>query len=32
LAFTVKKALPLLNDGAAIIVIASVADSKGLSG
>ena len=32
LAFTVKKALPLLNDGGAIIVITSVADSKGFPG
>jgi NAD(P)-dependent dehydrogenase (short-subunit alcohol dehydrogenase family) len=32
LAFTVKKALPLLNDGGAIIVITSIADNKGIPG
>jgi NAD(P)-dependent dehydrogenase (short-subunit alcohol dehydrogenase family) len=32
LAFTVKKALPLLSDGGAIIVIASIAHSKGIPG
>jgi NAD(P)-dependent dehydrogenase (short-subunit alcohol dehydrogenase family) len=32
LAFTVKKALPLLNDGAAIIVITSIAWNKGIPG
>jgi NAD(P)-dependent dehydrogenase (short-subunit alcohol dehydrogenase family) len=32
LAFTVKKALPLLNDGGAIIVITSIAESKGIPG
>jgi NAD(P)-dependent dehydrogenase (short-subunit alcohol dehydrogenase family) len=32
LAFTVKKALPLLNDGGAIIAIASIAHSKGFPG
>jgi NAD(P)-dependent dehydrogenase (short-subunit alcohol dehydrogenase family) len=32
LAFTVKKALPLLNDGAAIIVITSIALNKGIPG
>jgi NAD(P)-dependent dehydrogenase (short-subunit alcohol dehydrogenase family) len=32
LAFTVKKALPLLNDGAAIIVITSIAVHKGIPG
>jgi NAD(P)-dependent dehydrogenase (short-subunit alcohol dehydrogenase family) len=32
LAFTVKKALPLLNDGGAIIVITSIADIKGIPG
>src|SRR4029077_5575712 len=30
LAFTVKKALPLLNDGGAIIVISSIAGTKGI--
>src|SRR2546426_8913693 len=30
LAFTVKKALPLLNDGGAIIVITSIAENKGI--
>jgi NAD(P)-dependent dehydrogenase (short-subunit alcohol dehydrogenase family) len=32
LVFTVKKALPLLNDGAAIIVISSIAATKGIPG
>jgi NAD(P)-dependent dehydrogenase (short-subunit alcohol dehydrogenase family) len=32
LAFTVKKALPLLNDGGAIIVITSIAETKGIPG
>ena len=32
LAFTVKKALPLLNDDGAIIVISSIAESKGIPG
>jgi NAD(P)-dependent dehydrogenase (short-subunit alcohol dehydrogenase family) len=32
LAFTVKKALPLLNDGGAIIVISSIAENKGIPG
>jgi len=32
LAFTVKKALPLLNDGGAIIVISSIATGKGIPG
>jgi NAD(P)-dependent dehydrogenase (short-subunit alcohol dehydrogenase family) len=32
LAFTVKKALPLLNDGGAIIVITSIAVHKGIPG
>jgi NAD(P)-dependent dehydrogenase (short-subunit alcohol dehydrogenase family) len=32
LAFTVKKALPLLNDGGAIIAIASIAHGKGIPG
>src|SRR5205085_7250363 len=32
LAFTVKKALPLLNDGGAIIAITSIAESKGFPG
>jgi len=32
LAFTVKKALPLLNDGGAIIVITSIAEGKGIPG
>ncbi len=32
LAFTVKKALPLLNDGGAIIVITSGAENKGIPG
>src|SRR5580704_5215134 len=32
LAFTVKKALPLLKDGGAIIVITSIAESKGIPG
>jgi NAD(P)-dependent dehydrogenase (short-subunit alcohol dehydrogenase family) len=32
LAFTVKKALPLLNDGGAIIVITSIAEHKGIPG
>ena len=32
LAFTVKKALPLLNDGGAIIVITSIAWNKGIPG
>src|SRR6266446_228224 len=32
LAFTVKKALPLLKDGGAIIVITSLAESKGIPG
>src|ERR1700739_996891 len=32
LAFTVKKALPLLNDGGAIIVITSIAAGKGIPG
>jgi NAD(P)-dependent dehydrogenase (short-subunit alcohol dehydrogenase family) len=32
LAFTVKKALPLLNDGGAIIVITSIAQGKGIPG
>src|SRR5438093_1252165 len=32
LAFTVKKALPLLNDGGAIIVITSIAENKGIPG
>jgi NAD(P)-dependent dehydrogenase (short-subunit alcohol dehydrogenase family) len=32
LAFTVKKALPVLNDGGSIIVITSIADSKGIPG
>ena len=31
-AFTVKKALPLLNDGGAIIVITSIAENKGIPG
>jgi len=31
LAFTVKKALPLLNDGGAIIVITSIAENKGFT-
>jgi NAD(P)-dependent dehydrogenase (short-subunit alcohol dehydrogenase family) len=30
LAFTVKKALPLLNDGGAITVITSIAENKGI--
>ncbi|SHH31520.1 NAD(P)-dependent dehydrogenase, short-chain alcohol dehydrogenase family [Bradyrhizobium erythrophlei] len=30
--FTVKKALPLLNDGGAIIVITSIAENKGIPG
>jgi NAD(P)-dependent dehydrogenase (short-subunit alcohol dehydrogenase family) len=32
LVFTVKKALPLLNDGAAIIVVSSVAATRGIPG
>ena len=32
MAFTVKKALPLLNDGGAIIVITSIAENKGIPG
>jgi NAD(P)-dependent dehydrogenase (short-subunit alcohol dehydrogenase family) len=32
LAFTVSKALPLLNDGASIILVTSIADRKGLAG
>jgi len=32
LAFTVKKALPLLNDGGAIILITSIAENKGIPG
>jgi NAD(P)-dependent dehydrogenase (short-subunit alcohol dehydrogenase family) len=32
LAFTVSKALPLLNDGASIILVTSIADRKGLPG
>ena len=32
LAFTVKKALPLLNDGGAIIVITSIAENMGIPG
>jgi NAD(P)-dependent dehydrogenase (short-subunit alcohol dehydrogenase family) len=32
LAFTVKKALPLLNDGGSIIVISSIANVKGIPG
>jgi NAD(P)-dependent dehydrogenase (short-subunit alcohol dehydrogenase family) len=32
LAFTVKKALPLVNDGGAIIVITSIAEGKGIAG
>jgi len=32
LAFTVKKALPFLNDGGAIIVITSIAENKGIPG
>jgi NAD(P)-dependent dehydrogenase (short-subunit alcohol dehydrogenase family) len=32
LAFTVKKALPLLNDGASIILVTSIAESKGIPG
>jgi NAD(P)-dependent dehydrogenase (short-subunit alcohol dehydrogenase family) len=32
LAFTVKKALPLLNDGGAIVVITSIAEGKGIPG
>jgi NAD(P)-dependent dehydrogenase (short-subunit alcohol dehydrogenase family) len=32
LAFTVKKALPLLTDGGAIIVITSIAENKGIPG
>ena len=32
LAFTVKKALPLLKDGGAIIVITSIAEGKGIPG
>src|SRR5207245_6880720 len=32
LAFTVKKALPLLNDGGAILVISSIAGNKGIPG
>jgi NAD(P)-dependent dehydrogenase (short-subunit alcohol dehydrogenase family) len=32
LAFTVKKALPLLNDGAAIILVTSIAERKGIPG
>jgi NAD(P)-dependent dehydrogenase (short-subunit alcohol dehydrogenase family) len=32
LAFTVKKALPLLNDGGAIILVTSIAESKGIPG
>src|SRR2546422_5312412 len=32
LAFTVKKALPLLNDGGAVIVITSIAENKGIPG
>jgi NAD(P)-dependent dehydrogenase (short-subunit alcohol dehydrogenase family) len=32
LAFAVKKALPLLSDGGAIIVITSIAESKGIPG
>src|SRR2546429_5287882 len=32
LPFTVKKALPLLNDGGAIIVITSIAENKGIPG
>jgi NAD(P)-dependent dehydrogenase (short-subunit alcohol dehydrogenase family) len=32
LAFTVKKALPLLNDGGAIIAITSIAEDKGIPG
>jgi NAD(P)-dependent dehydrogenase (short-subunit alcohol dehydrogenase family) len=32
LAFTVSKALPLLNDGGSIILVTSVADRKGIAG
>ena len=32
LAFTVSKALPLLNDGASIILVTSIADRKGIAG
>jgi NAD(P)-dependent dehydrogenase (short-subunit alcohol dehydrogenase family) len=32
LAFTVKKALPLLNEGASIILVTSIADRKGIAG
>src|SRR5260370_41311384 len=32
LAFTVKKALPLLNDGGAVLVITSIAENKGIPG
>ena len=32
LAFTVRKALPLLNDGGTIIVITSIAENKGIPG
>jgi NAD(P)-dependent dehydrogenase (short-subunit alcohol dehydrogenase family) len=32
LAFTVKKALPLLNDGGAIVVVTSIAEGKGIPG
>jgi NAD(P)-dependent dehydrogenase (short-subunit alcohol dehydrogenase family) len=32
LAFTVKKAVPLMNDGGAIIVVTSIAESKGIAG
>src|SRR5246127_1815353 len=32
LVFTVKKALPLLNDGGSIIVITSIAENKGIPG
>jgi NAD(P)-dependent dehydrogenase (short-subunit alcohol dehydrogenase family) len=32
LAFTMKKALPLLNDGGAVIVISSIAENKGIPG
>jgi len=32
LAFTVSKALPLLNDGASIVLVTSIADRKGIAG
>src|SRR6266478_7195677 len=32
LAFTVSKALPLLNDGASIILVTSIAERKGIAG